>query len=216
MAIERLSNSPQGHRGAQRETQRTSQTRRHKDTKAGHPRKQTADHADRAEGFFDAALPRLTAETSAISRSPTTGGKPVVSGRKRPSSPCFPPVDVPGARRFRLPFLLIGRGGAIHPTTGRGVARPALYESTVLRFPAVGRQPGPRHGTGSPCPSSVPLRLRASALRKGLGGLVMSSCLRVFVFAMWMAVRLSVSLCLCGFPINVAGRLPIPSSVPNR
>jgi hypothetical protein len=47
------------HRGTetQRETQRkTSQTRRHKDTKAIHPPKKTADHAD---GFFAAAVSRI-------------------------------------------------------------------------------------------------------------------------------------------------------------
>ena len=53
---------------------------------------------------------------SAIWRSPPTGGKHVCSERERSSQACIPADDAPWARRFRLPFLFFGRGGAIHPT----------------------------------------------------------------------------------------------------
>ena len=161
------------HRGTetQRETQRTSQTRRHKDTKVAHPHAQIAHRSPRYTQMTSLMRQcrELTAETSAIWRSPPTGGKPVNSGRKRPSLPCFPPADAPGARRFRLFFLFFWRGGAIHRTTGeegsgeacalrerrplgRATATNACVRSgdPVQRSPAVVRRwLGPRHVLGS-------------------------------------------------------------------
>ena len=114
-----------------------------------------------ADGLLDGGCRRLTAEQSAICRSPA-GEKQVCSERERSSQPCFPPADAPGARRFRLTSPRPGRG--IRPKSKsrrewRGLRferRPLGHTPVTIagdrnwsmsqRSPAVvRRRPGPRY-----------------------------------------------------------------------
>jgi hypothetical protein len=133
----------------------------------------------------------LTAEQSAIFRSPTTGGKPVRSERERSSQPGFPPADAPGARRFRLTSLPFGRetcpsqllngrekwrGCALRERRAEDGATSTIAcdrsRCPVLRFPAVvRRRPGPRYALELPVrPSVFPLCASVSLWFAGWSG----------------------------------------------
>ena len=139
-----------------------TKTQRHEDRPPAQRKKPQITQMN-ADGPLDAAVPRLAAEQSAIWRSPPTGEQHGISGRKRPSLPCCPPDDAPGARRFRLASLRFLRRGGVHPPTGneewRGCAlrerRPLGRDTATIagdrsgfpsqRFLAVVRRPRPRH-----------------------------------------------------------------------
>ena len=160
----------------------------------------------------------VTAERSAICRSPPTGGKQVVSGRKRPSSPCFPPADAHGARRFRLLFLMIRRDSALPSFTEddewrwlrspRAQAAGPWHRAGRLRpkrlsGPAV---PGRRSTTAGTSPrtrvSTTVICVYLRDLRfSPMGEWAALLCLRVFVPSCLRCLPLCVSLCplcLCG------------------
>ena len=164
----------------------------------------------------------MPAEQPAIRRSPTTGGKHVVFGRKRPSPPCFPPADALGARRFRLSSVDEGRV-RISVVELRKEARLALGErrpedrvtSTitcdrrlcpVLRLPAVVRRPGPRR-----CRILVACSLRLESICVHLCDLwALSSWVGwLCAFATWrLCVKdrdLLGAWCLCGSSGGYAG-----------
>jgi hypothetical protein len=130
---------------------------------------------------------RLTAEQSAICRSPTAGEKPVISGRKRPSLPCSPPADAPGGASVPPHFhgklarishrVSTADGESRRPAVlvaNRAPRRSATTTASpdsqqTQRILALRR---PRHVV-NPRGLSAPLRLRFSALR---GGWVLRLC----------------------------------------
>ena len=77
------------------------------------------------------------AEQSAICRSPA-GEKHVNSGRKRPSSPYFPPADAPGGASVP-PALSLFWEGWRHPSNNRGGGRG---EACALGAQAAGTYSG--------------------------------------------------------------------------
>ena len=133
---------------------RTSQTRRHKGTKATHATEKPQITQMNADVLTDVMrrCRQLTAEQPAIRRSPPAGGKPVSSGRKRPSQPVFPPADTPGARRFRLASLLFGRAASSIEHEGERSGEVCAQQSAdrwigpsrrTLAFGAIARSRGP-------------------------------------------------------------------------
>ena len=141
----------------------------------------------------------LTAETSAIWRSPTTGWKHVSSERERSSQPCFPPADAPGARRFRLTFLLRWWDGAFHPTMREEIWRG-------LRSRSAGRWTGPLKRTlafGAMTHSSGP---RSSFDDRDLTGA------EFWLGAFYASIKSAIICVICSFLRWVGGEAVTPSS----
>ena len=160
---------------------------------------------------------RLTEEQSAIRRSPPAGEKPVNSGRKRPSLPCFSPADAP--RGASVPPHFHQRGRAIPPNhnmKGRSGEACALgaqaagtysgddrWRSDLEYVPAVpGRRPtagtSPRYqfSVTALCASAAP-RLCVDRPGGWLCDAFVSLCLRVCDGCARLCVSLC-ALCLCG------------------